>query len=64
MEGQTRSTFMRRLYNYGASNILFTVNYEKIFANAYLPSRIRYNHIFCFTVVAVFLATVHRRVCC
>ena len=47
---------------YGANNLNVTVYYDKVFKKEYLPSRIRYNQFFFYSLAFYFLYTVHNKV--
>ena len=47
------STFWNRQGNYLAENAMFSVYYNKIYKQQYLPSRIRYSQFFFFISFAV-----------
>ena len=56
-----RAYFWRRLYEYGANNLQFTIYYDKVFRKEYLPSRIRYNQFFFYAAAIWFVYTLHQR---
>ena len=57
-----RAYFWRRLYEYGANNLQFTIYYDKVFRKEYLPSRIRYNQFFFYSIFIYFLYNLHHKV--
>ena len=42
-----------RLLNYAANNLNFGIYYDKIYTNAYLPNRIRYNQVFFYAILGL-----------
>ena len=42
-----------RLLNYAANNLNFSIYYDKIYTNAYLPNRIRYNQFFFYSLLGL-----------
>ena len=42
-----------RLVNYTLNNLNFGIYYDKIYTNAYLPNRIRYNQFFFYSLLGL-----------
>ena len=47
---------------YGASNIGFSIYYDKVFKKEYMPSRIRYNQFFFYSVLGYCLYNFYNKV--
>jgi hypothetical protein len=49
-------------HRYGSCNLQFGLYYDKVFKKEYMPSRIRYNQFFFYSIFAYFIYTVHTKV--